>query len=248
MSGRQRTLFAGVMIVAAFAMIRSRAPRTDTQLHAPSGLVEALKQPRPESVNLPVVPPTPKTKLANSKVPVSLSQPTTLEQEHQSIETLSTILSQSTHTEASPANLVEQLERAGLQPAASRDADPDTGSMIVIQTKNALPGSRYFRAQYFSDEDGNYTPQHISFELRPGTPQRVVDAALAKAFGPLPKPTFKDGEWTSYKNVVPGYTVWTKILNAVDVTENAISAHSKDDIGTIQVAIEKELPGHEHEL
>ncbi len=181
------------------------------------------------------------------KSPIQISSLTEAESKHQTLLSLTTVLAEAMSLNLSPATLVRDLNLIGYQPTASKDDVAYMDSMIVIQTKNALPGSRYFRAQFFGDDEGHYQPQHVSFELQPGTSLKDVTSALTSAFGgSLPAPAYRDREWTSYK-FPDGYTVWTKILNSEDIKENAISAHSPEDVGTIQVAIEKEIAGHEDE-
>lgn len=181
--------------------------------------------------------------------PTSLRAPTPLEQEKQTLSTLTSILFEQSRQETSPAELVKRLEADGYQPVASRDDDDATGSMIVVQTKNALPGSRYFRAQFFSDEEGLYQPQHVSFELRPGTPIKSVVTAMENQFGHLGTPTFQNKEWMSWKLSDHRGTVWIKTVTQADIEEgDAIKARSQEDKGTLWVAYERDLPGHEDEL
>ncbi len=181
----------------------------------------------------------------SSTAPVITSPTLISSYEPRTIEAFSDVFKSSLEV-SSPAALIRDLQRVGLAPNAARDFDPATGSMVVVETKNALPGSRYFRAQYASDEQGVYQLQHMSFELKPGTPIEDVIVQLNRSVGPLPSTSYADTQWKAWK--LPGhYTLSIQKLNAEDVSETALHAYSRSDIGTLRVALEADLPGHDHE-
>lgn len=171
-------------------------------------------------------------------------EPTQAEQEKRSIETLSSILFDASKVDSTPANLVSRLSYEGYVPVASRDYDEATGSMITIATKNTLPGTRYFTAQFFSDETGMYNPQDIAVELRPGTPIPSVVASLNRHFA-LGKPNYEDPNFMRWS--LPDHKSLTiQKLNERDIREGDPNrARSMDDIGTLVVAVTADPAGHE---
>lgn len=62
-----------------------------------------------------------------------------------------------------------QLENKKLSPYRSLDKNEDIGDMHMIRTHKSLRGTRYFHAQFFSDQHkDSLFVQHISFEVKAG--------------------------------------------------------------------------------
>lgn len=119
--------------------------------------------------------------------------------------------------------------------------------MVVVRTENALPGTRYFHAQFFTDESGKFYPQHVSFEFRPSNSVDDVVSSLERSFGRLGHPSVNDGTWMIWK-LPNDYTLWIKrLVEKSDLESNRFNAYSPQDKNTIRVAIEKDIPGHEDE-
>lgn len=166
-------------------------------------------------------------------------------EERASLDTLATILfDESRHSTTKPAEFVNKLVRLGYQPMVARDSNEATGTMVVVRTKNALPGTRYLHAQFFSDEHGQFFPQHISFEFRPSQSMGDVVASLEQRFGKLGRPTTNDGVWMTWK-LPNDYSLWIKRLEPADLDGNPYNAYSPADVNTLRVALEKDVPGHE---
>jgi hypothetical protein len=137
--------------------------------------------------------------------------------------------------------LLEQLENWGLAPKIAKDSNEYTGTMAVIRTGNTLPGTRYFHAQYFSDENGENHLQHMSFEFRPGPD--AFNQAIKKVrqrFSLPEKPNYQKGDFVSW-NLDNGYIVWVKKMGAEDLKDDPFNAYTIEDTGTIRVAMEIEI-------
>ena len=150
--------------------------------------------------------------------------------------------------EQSLENLVNALAKRGLQPKVFPDSNPYTGNMYVIRTDQALKGTRYFHAQYFSGESEKPFVQHMSFQFRPGKKamKEAVDM-LHKSFPGLGKPSSQEDNFLTW-DWKDGYVVWVRRLDKNDIKDgHEFNAYSEDDIGTIQVALEMEVDGHDHQ-
>ena len=137
----------------------------------------------------------------------------------------------------------EKLKILNLNPTTNLNSNPYTGTLSIIRTKNNLPGTRYIHAQYFSDSNGNEGLQHLSFEYRPG-PNALKRASLAvkSIFGLEGEPTMSSDDFISYK-LSKDYNIWLKKMGASDLKYSPFNAYTKNDIGTIRVAIELEIHG-----
>lgn len=165
-------------------------------------------------------------------------------EEKASLNTLASVLFEETRGPAKPHELVNRLVQLGYEPLVARDSNDYTGSMVIVRTKNALPGTRYFHAQFFSDERGEYYPQYVSFEFRPSQSMDEVVQSLENSFGRLGRPTTNDGVWMTWK-LPNDYTLWIKRLDKQDLAGDPFNAYSAQDLNTLKVAIEKDVPGHE---
>lgn len=141
----------------------------------------------------------------------------------------------------------EKLKGLGLNPTTSINSNPYTGSMAIVRTKNNLPGTRYVHAQYVTDSNGNEAVQHSSFEFRkgPNALQRV-DTAIRGIFQIESDPTISNGEFISYK-LDENYIIWIKRMSEEDLVDDPFNAYTKNDVGTIRVAIELEIHGDDHD-
>jgi hypothetical protein len=139
-------------------------------------------------------------------------------------------------------NVMEQLRKLNLKPTLLKDENDYTGELDVLRTKNALEGTRYFHAQYFTQQDGSQYLQHLSFEFRPGKESfDFVKQLIQYQLGFSIRPSFESSHFISWK--VKGRNIWIKQLEANDL--NAISPFNsydpKKDIGAIRVTSEVEI-------
>lgn len=166
-------------------------------------------------------------------------------EEIRSLDTLATILFEQASGTTRPAQLIDELARLGYQPVVARDVNEVTGAMVIVRTKNALPGTRYFHAQFFTDENGKYYPQHVSFEFRPSQSMDDVVRSLESRFGRLGRPTTNDGIWMTWK-LPNDYSLWIKRIERSDIEDGSrFNAYAAEDLNTLRVALEKDVPGHE---
>jgi len=163
--------------------------------------------------------------------------------EMDSLENLSRTLSQVGQAPLPLKNLVEGLQKSGQEPLVVRDANPDTGEMIIVRTKSPLPGTRYFHAQYFTGEGGERFVQHMSFEFKPG-PQSMSEAiaSVEKTFPNLSRPKVKREDYVQW-SLDRDYIVWVKKMSLADLRDDPFNAYSAADNGTIRVAVELEIHG-----
>lgn len=157
------------------------------------------------------------------------------------------ILYEFSKPQASMDRLIEILSSNDLSPKVTENTNPYTGNMYTVRTNYALPGTRYFHAQYFSNEGETPFIQHMSFEFRPGDmAMKEAVEALRKSFGNLGKPVQQKQDFLEWR-WREDYILWVRRLNQEDLKGHPINAYSPDDVGTIQVALELDLTGdHGH--
>ncbi len=142
-------------------------------------------------------------------------------------------------------DLVSYLQRSKQEPQVGHDRNPYTGDMAIVRVKTPLPGTRYFHAQYFADSDGTSFVQHMSFEYKPGPEaMRQAIAAVKASFPGLGAPKTAKPDFIEWA-LPEGRTVWIKKMAAEDLADDPYNAYGPRDIGTIRVAIESDVHGHE---
>lgn len=138
------------------------------------------------------------------------------------------------------SDLIAHLETTRQRPIVTRDANEFTGELHIVRTRKPLPGTRYFHAQYFTNDEGQAFVQHMSVEFK-ATPTGMNDTVVAvqKAFGLPSPPIVRDGyaRWP----LGEGHILWVKQLTEDDLQDDPFNAYSTDDIGTVRVAIEAEI-------
>lgn len=162
--------------------------------------------------------------------------------EKESLNAYSTIMKDFSATKKSKEELVTILNDFKLEVIQKSDSNEETGTMSIIRTRKTLPGTRYFHAQYFADDQGQ-TLQHLSFELRPG-PNAMNEAksSLIKNFSLKSQPTMDKEGFISWQQK-SGYTLWIKKLTSEDLKDDPFNAYGPEDVGTIRVAMELEIHG-----
>jgi hypothetical protein len=141
-------------------------------------------------------------------------------------------------------NLIDELKQANLRPQNRRDENPYTGNLNIVRTQNTLPGTRYFHAQFFSNDDGSEFLQHLSFEFAPG--EQSLDAVVtALSDGRDHLEMTQDKENFKSWRTDDGYVIWAKVLDASDFEGmDPFNAYKPSDAGIIRVA--KEIDIHDH--
>lgn len=136
--------------------------------------------------------------------------------------------------------LVERLRDLEAKPLVMNDENPYTGSMKVVRTRSPFPGTRYFHAQYFDNEQNEEYVQHMSFEFRPGDQSfEAVKKSIKTAFK-LGEPLEDKENFISWRQG-EDYVVWIKKMDLKDMKDDPFNAYSKEDVGTIRVAKELEI-------
>lgn len=161
-----------------------------------------------------------------------------------SLKKMTMVLFEYTANDKKLEDLVENLRTQNQEPFTVRDKNKYTGEMVIVRTKNPPPGTRYFHAQYFSDEDNERFPQHMSFEFR-SSPEAMTQAiqAVQEAFPNLGAPTHQSPDFIQW-DLENDRVIWIKRLGYTDISENPFNAYTEADLGDIRMAIELRLEGH----
>lgn len=182
----------------------------------------------------------------DQKVLESLDQFSELSEQHRrSLAQLTQVLKDYGAIESDRPGLLEKLETARLRPQNRKDENPYTGSLNIVRTQKPLPGTRYFHAQFFSNEDGSENLQHLSFEFRPGEQSfEAVLQALKTQLGleqlQLTQQTERFRSWRTPE----GYVLWVKVLEESDLVNDPFNAYTLDDVGVIRVGFERDPHDH----
>jgi hypothetical protein len=142
--------------------------------------------------------------------------------------------------EVSSAELLADLDSLELEPLRSLQETGSGGNMATVRTKSSLKGTRYFHAQFFTDENGKEYLQHMSFEMGPKEPfERVRELAKAylsaKVISEISKPNYQLWKMDN------GYNVWVKTLSKEELQGDPFNAYSASDVGTKRIVIEEEI-------
>ncbi|MCO4794060.1 MAG: hypothetical protein KC493_10125 [Bacteriovoracaceae bacterium] len=192
-----------------------------------------------------VTPISPPKISGEAKTPIKYEKPKKIKEkpsnEENSLSSLAEVLTIFGNSPIGYEPLVDQLRDWDLEPVVAKDTNQYTGTMAVIRTKSTLPGTRYFHAQYFSDENGENHLQHMSFEFRPGDGafQKAKDYVVKK-FKLKSKPAMDKPDFASW-NIPNGYLVWVKVMGPEDLKDDPFNAYTIKDKGTIRVAMELEI-------
>lgn len=150
------------------------------------------------------------------------------------------ILSQFSKPTASISDLVSHLEKSKQKPVVTRDANSSTGEMHIVRTLKPSIGTRYFHAQFFTNDDGSSFAQHMSVEFK-GGPEVMTNtiAAVQNSFG-LTSPRIQNAGYALWD--LPNHMiVWVKSMTKEDLHDDPFNAYSDSDIGTVRLAVEAEI-------
>lgn len=180
---------------------------------------------------------SPTKKKPADQAPVKTSIPST---EQASIEHFVETLFINVNYDKGVKDVMEDLERMGLEPVDNKQANPYTGESHIIRTNKTLPGTRYFHAQ-IKGSAGNEFLQHMSFEIKPG-PNAFKNGVelIKKQFKISGKPKIESDELMAWP-VENGYIAWVKKLSKEDLEDNPFNAYTQNDVGTIRIAIEYDI-------
>lgn len=141
--------------------------------------------------------------------------------------------------------LMQELESLGLEPNRVSDTNQYTGNMTIVRTGKTLPGTRYFHAQFFSDDNGGNQLQHLSFDYSGGAGEiGRVGSMLAKTMN-LSTPAEVSREGYRMYRIGDSHILWAKVIDREDYNDlksDPYKAYSSDDIGkVIRIAVEQEI-------
>jgi len=162
-------------------------------------------------------------------------------QEKKSLRILIPLMNDAIFENLDKNSVTGTLEKLKLEPVQMDSENPYTGKLSIIRTRNILPGTRYFHAQYFSSNNQSHYLQYISFEFKPGPESfAIVKEMVRKEFN-LPKPVTENENYISWKK--EDRIIWIKKLDANDLNKKDPynSYDLKKDIGTIVMTVETEI-------
>ncbi len=228
-----------ILIFSSFAWMKSN--RRKTNPHDSTAPSSALAQPNGKqdssSTSLTV---SPNTALKKGAMP---------RKSVQGLQVMTKTLAEFSKPESHVKDLVQMLQFQDQAPVVTRNQNPDTGEMLIVRTQNPVEGTRYFHAQYFSDESGKGFVQHMSFEFQPGSEaMKLATEAVEKSFPQLGSPQIRREDFISWV-LDENHILWIKQLSAKDLEEDPFNAYSPADVGTVRVAVEMEIHGgsdHHH--
>lgn len=162
--------------------------------------------------------------------------------EKKSLLVLSTLLSAGAKDDLPMNELVNELKDLKLVPQVMKEENEHTGTLNVVRTKEALPGTRYLHAQYFEGEGTTSLLQHLSFEFKGGDGAfEMVKKVIKEQFKITSSPTRETDTYIQWR--VGRRIVWVKQLDLADISKpNPFNSYDlKFDVGTIRVTIELEI-------
>ena len=137
----------------------------------------------------------------------------------------------------SPDKLIQRLKDMGLEPIVDKEGDEDSGEAYIIRTKNSIPGTRSFHAQYEPDGQGGATIQHLSLEFPPGQMPKAV-SMVEQFAGQTITPITSSPDFMRW-SAANGNHVWLKVLDKEFLKDTEVfQARSDKDIGTVRMVIE----------
>lgn len=190
-----------------------------------------------------------KSVIERNTQPESGARPNQFQEARASLDQMSLILKDAVSGSKSLDHLIQKLRSSGQNPEMTRQDNGVTGEMTIVRTQNPPPGTRYFHAQYFKQQDNQRYVQHISFEFRPA-PQAMNEAvrSITQNFSLGAPSESRDGfvQWELEDN----YVLWIKRKALPDLKDDPFKAYDPEkDIGTVQVTVEQKIhdnDGDEH--
>ncbi len=233
------TLTIICIVGSAFFLLRRKAALQ------PDFLAALQPTARPPTVLQGAQPETPKSTASTPVVPPPVAPPPLAPlagsvevSDQENMQKLASVLFEFSRPQRTFNQLIQYLRTNGQEPFVARDANESTGEMMIVRTKSPFSGTRYFHAQYFSDNGQERFLQHMSFEVPKG-PQAMAQAlqAVKTAFPGLGQAKVQSPDLLTW-DAGDGYTVWIKRLKAEELRDNPFNAYTKDDVGTLRIAIE----------
>ncbi len=158
----------------------------------------------------------------------------------ENLSTMTDILSQFSKLENGVNDLLAHLNRLEQNPVVTRDENPFSGEMHIVRTRKPLSGTRYFHAQYFTNDQGQAFVQHMSVEFKSSpTAMDEAVASVQKSFN-LPAPKSRSESYAQWR-LGDGHILWVKKLTDEDLRDDPFNAYTSADLGTIRVAVEAEI-------
>jgi hypothetical protein len=225
--GKSKKWFAFFALILAILIWQIASNRHQPRIERQFTTAKALPNPPPQSSNTL----TPQAKVM--RAPAS-------RRPQDGLITMVEVLSQFSKSETGVNDLIDHLNRLEQKPVVTRDANPFSGEMHVVRTRKPLLGTRYFHAQYFTNDEGQAFVQHMSVEFKASpTAMDEAVASVQKSFG-LPAPKPRTANYAQWK-LSDGHILWVKKLNNEDLQDDPFNAYTSADVGTIRVAVEAEI-------
>lgn len=188
-----------------------------------------------------------KTMLAtHAPTPLPSPAPYTFSRQESPVQHMNNLLKTYASGKFTLNDVIDDLEKRDMDPMLLKDSNPYTGTMYVLRTDSPIPGTRYFHAQYFTDDKKEPYLQHMSFDVKPekNAFENSI-ASIKQIFGNLKAPVInkKDFILWPWKK---GYNVWIQKMDKDDLSGDPYNAYAANDVGTIKIAVELDTTFHHH--
>ncbi len=158
----------------------------------------------------------------------------------ESAEALSILFKKFVASESDSESLMSDLKGLDLEAKRTIQDLGEGRGFSVVRTMNSLKGTRYFHAQFFSDENGKEHLQHMSFEMSAKEPfERVRELAKAYLSSEIESET-KRSDYHLWK-MKNGYNVWVKVMTKEELLDDPFNAYTENDAGVRRLVIEQEI-------
>lgn len=214
-------LIALLMIILLTQNEKQRVHNTNAHKHKVEKIAEMQTPPRSDTLPIEI-----------SRAPARDDQG--------NLQTMVSMVSKYTKEDANINDLLSYLESAEQKPTVTRDVNSSSGEMHVIRTRKPLSGTRYFHAQYFTNDSGEAFVQHMSVEFQP-SPTALADAitAVQKSFN-VGAPLIQTASYAKWQ-LGEGHIIWVKKMELEDLQDDPFNAYTEGDRGTIRLAVEAEI-------
>lgn len=241
-------LFLAIIVIGGAALLLSSGHHAKPRIQ---GITADAPLTSPPGANAVVAPKEVTTSSTRGALPVASGArpglPPEVSTEQRALNEMTGFLVESLRGHSSPQALLKELAQHGMKPLAAQNFNPQSGKMVMIRTQEALPGTRYFHAQFFEGTDKNPYLQHMSFEIKPGP--EAMDMAiktLRSQIADLGQPSAQADGYVLWK-IPDGHIVWVKRLGAEDLKYDPFNAYSSEDIGTVRVTAEIDIHAHDED-
>lgn len=161
-------------------------------------------------------------------------------EETQSLKSIFTQISKINLEESTLKELSKSFDKIDLETEFTVDRNELTGNFFFLKSKNQIPGTRYLHGQLVGEGSKKFI-QHLSFEYKGQGKSFNESISIAQSLiGNDQKPSVISENYIQWK-ISETHILWVKRLTEQELLDDPIYPHSKEDLGTIKIAIEQEI-------